>query len=81
MDAAARELRKLDKPVARRISQRINWLAENLDDLQPEALSGDLAGLFKMRAGDYRILYEILNEEQTIIIHLIGHRREIYRSR
>jgi len=69
----------LDKPIARRIVRRINWLAENLDDLQPEALAGDLSGFLKLRAGDYRILYEILREEQTIVIHLIGHRREIYR--
>jgi mRNA interferase RelE/StbE len=79
LESAARELGRLDKPVGRRVSRRINWLAENLDDLQPEALTGDLAGLFKLRAGDYRILYEILREEQTITIHLIGHRREIYR--
>jgi mRNA interferase RelE/StbE len=81
LDAAARELTRLDTPVGRRISRRINWLAENLDDIQPEALTGDLAGLFKLRAGDYRILYETLREEQTIIIHLIGHRREIYRRK
>ena len=79
LDAAARDLAKLDKPIARRIVRRINWLAENLDDLQPEALTGDLSGFFKLRAGDYRILYELLRDEQTIVIHLIGHRREIYR--
>lgn len=79
LDAAARDLAKLDKPIARRIVRRIKWLAENLDDLQPEAMTGDLSGFFKLRAGDYRILYEILRDEQTIVIHLIGHRREIYR--
>jgi mRNA interferase RelE/StbE len=79
LDAAARDLAKLDKPIARRIVRRIHWLAENLDDLQPEALTGDLSGFFKLRAGDYRVLYEILREKQTIVIHLIGHRREIYR--
>jgi mRNA interferase RelE/StbE len=79
LDAAARDLTKLDNPIARRLVRRINWLAENLDDLQPEALTGDLSGFFKLRAGDYRILYEILRDEQTIVIHLIGHRREIYR--
>jgi mRNA interferase RelE/StbE len=81
LDAAARDLAKLDRPIARRIVRRINWLSENLDDLQPEALTGDLSGFFKLRAGEYRILYEILREEQIIVIHLIGHRREIYRRR
>jgi mRNA interferase RelE/StbE len=81
LDVAARELAKLDKPVGRRIVKRINWLAENLDDIELEALTGDLVGLYKLRAGDYRILYEILRDERTVVIHMIGHRREIYRRR
>ncbi len=81
LDAATRELGRLDKPVGRRIVERINWLAANLDDIQPEALTGDLSGLYRLRMGDYRILYEILHDEQTIVIHEVGHRREIYRRR
>jgi mRNA interferase RelE/StbE len=81
LDAAARELARLDKPVARRVVKRIRWLATNLDDLTPESLTGDLAGLYKLRAGDYRVLYEILHEEQGIVIHQIAHRREVYRRR
>jgi len=81
LDAAIRELERLDKPVGRRIVERINWLAENLDNLKPETLRGELSGLYKLRAGDYRILYEILEDEQFIVIHHIGHRREIYKTR
>jgi mRNA interferase RelE/StbE len=81
LDAAARELARLDKPVGRRVVKRIRWLAANLDDLTPESLTGDLAGFYRLRAGDYRVLYEILHEEQTIVIHQIGHRREVYRRR
>jgi mRNA interferase RelE/StbE len=76
---AARDLAKLEKAVARRIAGRIRWLAENLDDVQPEALTGNLVGFYKLRAGDYRVVYEIFHSEQTIIVHLVGHRREIYR--
>ena len=79
--SAARELERLDKPIARRIVERINWLAANLDDLRPEAYTGDLAGLYKLRAGSYRVIYELLHDEKTIVIHQIGHRREIYRKR
>jgi len=46
-----------------------------------EALTGELAGLYKLRVGDYRVIYEVLWEEETIVIHAIGHRREIYRRR
>ena len=80
LDAAARELARLDPAVARRVVNRIRWFAENLDDIKPEALTGDLAGFYKLRNGDHRVVYEILHSEQVIVIHLIGHRREIYRK-
>ncbi len=78
---AADELAQLDKPVSRRIIERINWLAANLDTIRQEALTGDLAGLYKLRVGDYRVVYQILHDEQAIVVHVIGHRREIYRKR
>lgn len=81
LDAATRELERLDEPVGRRIVERINWLATNLDAIRPDALTADLSGLYKLRVGDYRVLYEILHDEQTIVIHAIGHRRDVYRKR
>jgi mRNA interferase RelE/StbE len=81
LKAATRDLAKLDKPTGRRIVEHINWLAENVDDIKLEALSGDLAEFYKLRVGDYRVIYEIFQDEQIILIHQIGHRREIYRSR
>jgi mRNA interferase RelE/StbE len=80
LKAAARELERLDKSFARRVAERINWLAANLDDIRPRPFTGDLAGFYKFRIGDYRIIYEILHDEQVIVIHEIGHRRDIYRS-
>lgn len=81
IQAATRDLERLDKPVARRITKRINWLAANLDDIRPEPFTADLAGFYKFRVGDYRIVYEILHDENVIVIHQIEHRREIYRKR
>jgi mRNA interferase RelE/StbE len=81
LKAASRELAHLDKPVGRRIVERVNRLAENLDDIQHEALTGNLTGLYKLRVGDYRVIYEIVRKEKTIVIHAIGHRREIYQKR
>jgi len=80
LDAAARDLARLDPAIGRRVVNRIRWLAGNLNDVKPEALTGDLAGFHKLRIGDHRVLYEILHSEQMIVIHLIGHRREIYRK-
>ena len=81
LDAAARDLARLDKPEARRIVRRINWLAANLGTVKPEALAGDLTGFYKLRVGDFRVIYETLDTEQILLVHSIGHRREIYRRR
>jgi mRNA interferase RelE/StbE len=80
LDAATRDLTRLDASVARRIVNRVRWLSENVNEIKPEALKGDLAGFYRMRVGDYRAVYEILHSEQAIIIHLVGHRRDIYRN-
>jgi mRNA interferase RelE/StbE len=81
IQTAARELERLDKPLAHRIIERIRWLAANLDEIHPEPLTGDLVGFYKLRVGNYRVVYEILHAEKVIVIHQIGHRRDIYRRR
>jgi mRNA interferase RelE/StbE len=78
LESAIQDLERLDKPIAKRIARKLRWLAENLDSIKPEPLSAELAGFYKLRAGNYRIIYEILREEKSIVIHAIGHRREIY---
>ena len=79
LKSAVRELESLDKSVVVRIGQRIKWLAENLDVIEPKRLTGQLAGLYKLREGDYRIIYQVLRNEKTIVVHCIGHRKDIYR--
>ena len=77
---AEANLAALDKPVAQRILQKIRWLAENFDALTPEPLSGQWRGTYKLRVGDYRVLYTFDRSERTITIHFIKHRREVYKT-
>ena len=44
-------------------------------------LVGKLAGLFSARRGDYRIIYEILEEEAAVVVHRVQHRGDVYRPR
>ena len=62
LDQAVRDLGQLDKVVASRIRRKLRWLCSNLDSITPEALTSELTGLFKLRVGDYRVLYEILRD-------------------
>ena len=78
---AVHDLEKLDKEIARRIVKKLNWLAENAETVQPKDLRSKLAGLAKLREGDYRIIYEITHTEEIIVIHFIGHRSEVYKRK
>lgn len=78
---AESDLAHLDKPIAQRVLKRLRWLAENLDTIAPKALGGEWRGVFKLRVGDYRVLYTFDKKAQEIIVHLIGHRREVYKTK
>ena len=79
LDAAVDDLARLDKSVARRIAKRLGWFTENFDLIQHISLTGNLAGLYRLRIDDYRMVYEILHDEHVILVHFVGHRREVYR--
>jgi mRNA interferase RelE/StbE len=74
-------LEKLDRMVARAILDRLEWLSRNLHNTKLFPLKGDLRGLFKLREGSYRIIFEILHEEKVILVHAVGHRRDVYKQR
>jgi len=75
------DLARLSKSIAQRILKKIRWLAENFEAITPEPLTGGWKDLYKLRVGDYRVLYTFRAERKVILIHLVGHRREIYKSK
>ena len=76
---AESDIRRLDSAAARRVVAKMHWLAENLDATRLETLTGEWRDVFKLRVGDYRVLYTREVAEQRIIVHFVRHRREIYR--
>ncbi len=76
--SAERELRALQKTDLRRITERIRGLAQNPRPPGNEKLSGQ--DRYRIRQGDYRILYAVDDERRTIQVVKIGHRREVYRK-
>ena len=75
-EAAVKDLDKLDKPIAQRILTKISWFSNNLEGVVPEPLGSKFKGTFKLRIGDWRVIYTLENE--VMVIQLIGHRKEIY---
>ena len=64
---AEADLDSLSKSIAQRILKKIRWLAENFEIITPEPLTGDWKGLYKLRVGDYRVLYTYSQAEQKVI--------------
>lgn len=78
--AAARQLRKLDHQARRRIQAAIDLLAADPRPPAATQLVGG-AGEWRVRTGDYRIVYEIHDQNLLVLVLVVGHRREIYRER
>ncbi len=77
--AAARKLKKFDPQIRRRIQAAIELLA---DDPRPPAATQLVGGEgeWRVRTGDYRIIYEIVDQRLIVLVITIGHRRDVYRS-
>lgn len=74
---AEKELRKLAAPVRQRISDAI----DTLEHSPRPAASRQMIGVsgYRLRVGDYRIIYTVNERIVTVIVIRIGHRREIYK--
>ena len=80
---ADKQLAELDPAIGASIERKISWLAENAASMMHRRLAGmpeDLAGLSKLRVGDWRILYWIYHSDQIVRIYRIQHRSEVYRQ-
>jgi mRNA interferase RelE/StbE len=75
--SAAKELEAVPLKDRRRIVARIQTLRDDPRPVGCEKLSGEEK--YRLRQGDYRILYEIIDQDLIITVVRIGHRREVYR--
>ena len=79
---ANEQLAELDAAIGVSVERKIQWLAENAAVMVHRRLVGmpaDLAGLCKLRVGDYRILYWNYPGQKLVRIYHIQHRSEVYR--
>lgn len=78
--AAERQLRKFDPQVRRRVQAAIDLLATNPRPPKAIQLVGG-SGEWRVRTGDYRIIYEIHDRRLLVLVLRVGQRRDIYESR
>ena len=75
--SAAKAIRRINPSDRRRVIAAIDRLAHERS--AGSALKGEFGGLRRLRVGNYRIIYETIREELTILAVRVGHRKEVYR--
>ena len=76
LPGAEKDLRRLPAAVAQRARRGIERLAD--DPRAGKPLVGELVSFWSYRVGDYRIVYEIRQEEIVVLIVMVGNRRDVY---
>ena len=76
--SAERELRSIPQRDLRRLVERIRRLAHEPRPPGGEKLSGH--DRYRVRQGDYRVVYAVDDEQRIVEVVKIGHRREVYRD-
>jgi mRNA interferase RelE/StbE len=79
LPSAQRELAALPKDVQRRIANRIDALREDPRPPGVKQLQG-VERLYRLRVGDYRVIYSIEGRRLVIVVVKVGHRRDVYRK-
>ena len=81
-DAARKELRKLDHSAQNQIIRYLDDRIATEEDPRRfgEGLTGDKAGLWRYRVGDYRVICRIEDQNLVVLILRVGHRRNVYES-
>lgn len=74
---AAKQLQKLPSTYVELIRQHIHSLADNPRPSGVKKLTNDLS--YRLRVGDYRILYDVDDTAQLVTIYRIKHRKDVYR--
>ena len=75
--SAVKALRRIARPDRARLIEAIDRLAR--EPWAGGVLKGEFSGLRRLRVGDYRIVYEVIDDRLVILVVRIGHRGRIYR--
>ncbi|MDY6989467.1 MAG: type II toxin-antitoxin system RelE/ParE family toxin [Thermodesulfobacteriota bacterium] len=76
--AVLKSMKRLPKKDLRRIKKKIDGLAENLPDPATTKMKGN-NNFHKIRAGNYRIVYQIHEDRLVILVVKVGHRKDVYK--
>ncbi|MEX0849127.1 MAG: type II toxin-antitoxin system RelE/ParE family toxin [Candidatus Dependentiae bacterium] len=76
---AKKDLKKIDKPQLKKINQKLEGLVSSDFNQDIKKLEGTTESIYRMRVGDYRVVFQVKHNVITILVIGIAHRKQVYR--
>jgi len=76
--SAKKELEKSPTEIKNRLKEKIDYLAENPRPKGTRKIKGGQGDHYRVRVGDYRIIYSINDKEKSVVVFRVKHRGEVY---
>ena len=78
---AESDFKKLDRDIRERTYRKLEWFTENFEEAEPLPLTGLWQGFFKLRIGDWRVIYKTDSKKLLIIVYVIDRRDKVYKRK
>lgn len=78
--AVEKQLKKIPKKDQLKITDKLQSLSSNSKPSEVKPLKGKLAPYYRIRSGDYRVIYAIEDDKLVVLIIKIAHRKDVYDS-
>ena len=80
-DEAEEDLDVLDSVIRRRVLGKLVWLQDNFDNIIPIPLGAGWRGFFKLRVGDWRVVYKVDHDAHQVTVHVVDNRDGVYKRK
>lgn len=80
-DEAIGDLERLSRPVREQVFDKLEWFRNHFLEINPLPLGGQWRGFYKLRVGDYRVIYDIKWSVSRLIVIVVEHRSRAYRRK
>ncbi len=77
-ESAKKQLKHLDKKIAALVDEKLQNLVAGKQNVSIKKLVGQEAPRYRLRVGDYRVIYEMYEKKILVIVVAVGHRKNIY---
>ncbi len=78
-ESAKRDIKKLDKQITNNIFKKLDELVSGHLNLDIKVMVGTKFQQYRLRVGDYRVIFEEIKNEIIIVVICVGHRKEVYK--